>query len=317
MINDKISLVNIVMVTYNQENYIEQAIGSVLAQNCSFDYKLIISDDFSTDKTAIICRKYANLYPEKIIFLQNKNNLGLVHNYKRAFDICSAKYISLLEGDDYWTDENKLEKQVKLMESDENIGLVHASVRKFIQKKNIFVNSSKKEIEFLLRNQGSIYEELIKNNFIIPVTVLFRKQLFDQVIDYEYMINKNFKTIDFFTWVGLALNSKVCFIKDVVGVYRIHEKSISNDLNIAKKELFLESAKYTMEYYLKSNPINGFSLKEGIALINKIIFHASIRFGNFHKAKQYRTMVKIVSVKDAIYYFLSLNRIFVWIASKY
>jgi glycosyltransferase involved in cell wall biosynthesis len=308
-------LVNIVMLTYNQEKYVKQAIESVLAQQCAFNYQLIISDDCSTDNTAIICSEIAKLYPEKVIFQQNKKNLGLAINYKKAFDVCFAKYIAILEGDDYWTDEKKLEKQVNILESDENIGLVHASVRRFVEEKSRFIDDPEKLVEFKVKNQGYIYDVLIRENFIVSLTVLFRKKIFDEIIDYNYMIRKNYITIDYFIWLGLALNSKVFFIKDVVGIYRVHKKSISHKRGIAKWEKFLDTVQDLKEYYLKANPIPGYTAIESKLEIDRELFYLSIRQDNFPKAKQYRSKVKIESAKDIIYKIFSLNRILVWIAS--
>lgn len=120
-------LVDIIMPTYNHEKYIAQAIKSVMMQECSFGYSLKIGEDCSTDGTYEVCKQYANVYADKILLLKISSNLGMAANYKSLFNACSAKYIAILEGDDYWLDMHKLQKQVEILESKPEIGLVHTN----------------------------------------------------------------------------------------------------------------------------------------------------------------------------------------------
>jgi len=105
------------MLTYNHAPYIAQAIDSVLAQEASFDYELVIGDDCSTDGTGEIVRAYRDMYPGIIRLHQQERNLGLYANQDIVRRSCRGKYIAWLEGDDYWTSSQKLQKQVNLLES--------------------------------------------------------------------------------------------------------------------------------------------------------------------------------------------------------
>lgn len=109
--------VDIVLITYNQEKYISEAVDSILMQEVGNDIKLklIIADDCSTDNTVdIILDKIKILsYPYKI--LDTTNNLGISKNYKRAFDECDGDYIVILEGDDYWTSPYHIENHVRFL----------------------------------------------------------------------------------------------------------------------------------------------------------------------------------------------------------
>jgi glycosyltransferase involved in cell wall biosynthesis len=105
------------MITYNQDNYISQAIDSVLMQVVNFNYIIIICDDHSSDNTSQICRNYKKKFPDKISLIVNQQNIGAILNFIQALDLCKGKYIALLEGDDYWTDPLKLQKQVDFMEA--------------------------------------------------------------------------------------------------------------------------------------------------------------------------------------------------------
>lgn len=112
-------LVSIHCITYNHENYIAQALEGFLLQKTNFPIEIVICDDASTDKTANIIREYADKYPNLIVpLLQSENQYS--QGVKPGFDIvmprCQGKYIAHCEGDDYWIDPYKLQKQVDFME---------------------------------------------------------------------------------------------------------------------------------------------------------------------------------------------------------
>lgn len=113
-------LVAVWMVAYNHGEFIEKAIESVMIQKTTFKYKLFIGEDNSTDKTREICKSLKEKYPDKIeLFLHEKNigsNPNGVFMYKQCFN-SDAKYIAMCEGDDYWTDPYKLQKQVDFLEA--------------------------------------------------------------------------------------------------------------------------------------------------------------------------------------------------------
>ena len=112
-------IVNSCIITYNQEKSIAQAIEGALSQMTEYGHEIIISDDCSTDRTSEICRDYAERYPYKIQFINPDHNLGMIGNWLFALKSCNAKYIALCEGDDYWTDPDKLQKQVDFLEANE------------------------------------------------------------------------------------------------------------------------------------------------------------------------------------------------------
>ena len=125
------NVVSIWMVTYNHEPFIAKAIDSVLMQETNFDFHIFLGEDCSTDNTATVCKDYANKYPDKITLYSHKDNVGATRNgqviYKACFE-SGAKYIAMLEGDDYWTDPNKLQKQVDFLEMNEDFVCVGGKV---------------------------------------------------------------------------------------------------------------------------------------------------------------------------------------------
>lgn len=117
---DSKPLVSIRMLAYNHEAYIAQAIESVLMQETSFDFELVIADDASTDKSQTIIKKYVNEHPDIIKAVLRQNNLGAAENSYQIRSMCTGKYVTALEGDDYWTDKKKLQMQVDFLEENKN-----------------------------------------------------------------------------------------------------------------------------------------------------------------------------------------------------
>ena len=117
-------VVSILSITYNHEKYIAQAIDSFLMQETDFDFEIVIGEDCSTDNTRQIINQYKEKYPEKIKLLTSASNVGPNHNFLRTFEACQGKYIALCEGDDYWIDPLKLQKQVDFIDNEINVSLV-------------------------------------------------------------------------------------------------------------------------------------------------------------------------------------------------
>jgi glycosyltransferase involved in cell wall biosynthesis len=110
-------LVSVHLLTYNHVKFIQQSIESVLAQKTTFDFEIIIGDDCSTDGTSDIVDKYAAEFPNKIKVVRGEKNGGPQPNSIRILENCRGKYMAALEGDDYWIDPLKLQKQADFMEN--------------------------------------------------------------------------------------------------------------------------------------------------------------------------------------------------------
>lgn len=105
------------MLTYNHEQYIKQALDSVLTQQTDFDVEIVIGEDCSTDNTRAIVVDYAQRYPGRIRALLHEKNVGMSRNVVQVLKACTGEYIALLEGDDFWTDSKKLQKQVSFLDA--------------------------------------------------------------------------------------------------------------------------------------------------------------------------------------------------------
>src|SRR5574344_1891550 len=124
--------VSICMITYNQGKYIKNAIEGVLMQKTNFDFELIIGEDCSSDNTNSICVEYVEKYPDKIRLISYSENQGMIKNFIRVLEESKGRYIAFCEGDDYWIDPFKLQKQFDFLENNSSYGLIYTGV--FIQE---------------------------------------------------------------------------------------------------------------------------------------------------------------------------------------
>ena len=122
-------MISIAIITYQHVNYIEQTIKSVLEQETSYDYEIVIADDCSSDGTREELQKYKEMYPDKIRLLLNDVNLGMVKNEAALLSACEGKYIAYLDGDDYWTDSHKLQLQVDFLENNNEYSSCYSNAK--------------------------------------------------------------------------------------------------------------------------------------------------------------------------------------------
>lgn len=121
-----IPVVSVLIFAYNHEDYIGMTIDSVISQKCSFDIEIIVSDDFSTDNTLSIINQRRRSFPHLIKIISNKENIGLNKTFENAVRSSKGEYIALLGGDDYWITEDKLAKQVEILQRNQTVSLVHS-----------------------------------------------------------------------------------------------------------------------------------------------------------------------------------------------
>jgi glycosyltransferase involved in cell wall biosynthesis len=108
---------SVMMVTYNHERFIAQALMSVLSQRVNFDYEIVVGEDCSTDGTRDILMDFCRRFPDRIVPLLRNRNIGAMRNAEATFAACRGQYVALLEGDDYWTCEDKLQRQVDFLDA--------------------------------------------------------------------------------------------------------------------------------------------------------------------------------------------------------
>lgn len=220
-------LVNVLFITYNHSKFVAQALDSVLGQKTNFDFKIIIGDDCSNDGTREIVNEYAKNNPDKIVLSNPQKNLGPSKNYIQLFDKCaSSKYMAYLEGDDYWTDNLKLQKQVDFMENNPDYTICFHNVDLLsVNEKgeNVFEPYNKFTKDYFTFN------DLIYGNPVATGSCLFRNSVFTSEV---------FKSIEPYDDVFHLLyleNGKAKFLDEKMGVYRMHSGSTWSSKSLIKK----------------------------------------------------------------------------------
>jgi glycosyltransferase involved in cell wall biosynthesis len=210
-------MVSICMITYNHEKYLKEAIDGVLNQKTNFDFEIVIANDNSTDATVLIIEDYIKSNPKghKIKFLNNKVNIGMMPNFINAIKNCTGKYIALCEGDDYWTDENKLQKQVDFLEKNKNYAICFHLVN--IDNNGTIVEDT---LTKKVKQKTTIYD-LAKCNYIHTCSVVYRNNLFPSFPDYFYKAPVG----DYFLHLLNSRFGKIYCINEFMANYRMHDAS--------------------------------------------------------------------------------------------
>lgn len=166
--------VTILITTFNLEKYINQAIDSLLMQETTFPYRILIADDCSTDRTQSIIANYEEKYPEIITVLRNQKNIGSLANSNNAFEHCKSEYFSFLDGDDYWLNKDRLEKQVSFLDHNPEFTMCAGKV---YQLKDGHLHGS----DSLLERDTFSFEDLVSNRcpFIHTSSILYRNIVFN------------------------------------------------------------------------------------------------------------------------------------------
>lgn len=216
-------LVSIMCLAYNHEKYIEDALVGFLIQKTNFPFEVLIHDDASVDKTVDVIKKYEKRYPNIIKPIYQKKNLwsrdkeliGEIQ-YKRM----KGKYIAYCEGDDYWIDEHKIQKQVDFLNEHDEYNIVFHDV--YIDNKDCIFS------DYITRKVPNItgFFDLLKGNYIHTCSALIRN-------NQKKRSPKNFRKVlrrDYYTYLLNSENGLLYKIDEVMGVYRVHDGGTMNSM---------------------------------------------------------------------------------------
>ena len=176
--------VSIVCITYNHEQFIRQALESFVMQEADFDFEVIVSDDCSIDKTGEIIKEFEQAYPKIIKSVCQKKNLGAISNFIDVLSRVKSNYVALCEGDDYFTDPCKLQKQVDFLEANPDFSVCLHSVKAICEDK-----SKEDEILPLLEQRFKKntlgLDDLLVHNFIYTNSVMYRWRFLKKDINFS------------------------------------------------------------------------------------------------------------------------------------
>jgi glycosyltransferase involved in cell wall biosynthesis len=252
-------IVSVAMITYNHEQFVAQAIESVLMQEADFAFELVIGEDCSTDGTRSIVAQYAQRYPDLIRPLLHEQNLGRNgnNNFIAVMRECKGKYIAYLEGDDYWTDLHKLQKQVDFLEANSDCSICFHWVNRFVQ------TTGQLEIQRRRQHIYSPYynlDDFISGKIFIPsVSMMLRNGLIPELPAWFYEAPVS----DWPLLVLYAQQGKIGLIDQILAVYRLHPGGVWSEVDeatrqIATRSLFEMVGRHLGPRYVKQIKI-GFS----------------------------------------------------------
>lgn len=304
-------LVSVLVMAYQQVNYIEKCLDGILMQQTKFDFEILVGEDASTDGTREICIEYAKKFSGRIkLFLHSReNNIKVYGKFTELFNFqynvfsARGKYIAICEGDDYWTDPLKLQKQVDFLESNNDYGMVYSDIT-MTDENGYEIKTTASYEKMISRYQsGSIFWELINHNFINSLTVCVRKNL---LLDYF----SNFDDIffDYRLWLHIASYSKILYVDEKWATYRIHDLGISRSKGFGDRRVPLVRQSALINYLsmINYNP----------DLINEKILIKITRsiYNNKYLTKKEKEPIVMLFKKHPIYFILlmkwGMNKLF-------
>lgn len=240
---ENLPLVSIICTSYNHEAYIKEALEGFVMQKTNFPFEIIVHDDASTDNTASIVKSYEVKYPELFVNIyqtENQYSKGNGDVGRIVYGAARGKYIAICEGDDYWSDPLKLQKQVDFLEKNEGYGVVFTDADHLIQRTGKLIKSYDRKHGCKILT-GDIFKELLYRSPFKTCTSLFRLKLLDDM-DYPFLRNEKFLMGDRILWLHIAAKSKIGYISESTAIYRVMEISASNFDNINGYISFYESS---------------------------------------------------------------------------
>jgi len=245
-------VVSVLTITYNHSQFIEQCINSILMQKTNFQFEIVIGEDCSTDGTREKVMQYAQKYPDLIQVITTETNVGAKDNLIRTLAACQGDLIAVCEGDDYWTDPNKLQKQVDFLNNHPEYSMCcHAS--------RVKIGDGVDHTKIIRMADGnktftiSDFLEPMSNNFIRTESVVLRKSAVSEIPDWIF----NSPVADYPLFLLMAHRGKIYYIDQVMSVYRRHAGGIwtSNMNNADYLEKYYNS---TIVMYQKFDQSTGY-----------------------------------------------------------
>ena len=219
---------SVCVITYNHEKYLAQCLDSIISQKCNAPFEIIIGEDKSTDSTTAIVEQYQKKYPELISVITDKENVGMVQNWRRTINACRGEYAAIIEGDDFWTSDLKLQKQIDLMDAHKEYALSFHDV-------DVTFGEGVPQIDSITRFAGekefTIQDVILRNWFIPTCSMVVRKSMMSDFPDDAKKLNG----IDMIVQLLASSNGNIGYIAEKLGTYRIHIAGQSQVLWLGKE----------------------------------------------------------------------------------
>ena len=222
---------SVLLVTFNHEKYIRQALHSIFSQNFNGEVELIIADDCSSDRTMDIIRGYDGK-DDRFLFryLNSTSNLGVTKNYQRGFAECSGEYVAVLEGDDYWISPTKLQRQADFLDAHGECDLCSVNYFVYEEDKAQFTARTTTGRSHKLMDARALIADNLVGNFS---TCMYRRAALNQLPRKLFEI----QSYDWIVNICVASRSLIGFLEEPMSVYRLHSNGVwSQNTPIEKLE---------------------------------------------------------------------------------
>lgn len=314
-------MVSVCVQTYQHADYIEKCLDSILMQETDFSFEILLGEDASTDGTREICKKYAEKYPSKIrLFLHHRENNIEIRGkpsgrFNFLYNLYSAKgkYIALCEGDDYWTDLLKLQKQVDFMEENKDYALIHTD-------HSYKDEETGKVQEARWRKAGKEYKKekncaplLLSDEYYIGTcTALMRTKLVKNILkSYAHDFDVNYMMGDNQLWFHLARMGKIKYLTDITAFYRRHVSGATSFHHLERRLNFIKNVHWQKRSFAKR-----YGYEEVLPAIDKkYLRHLSILTLRLESEEKTEYISKFKSLKAVdnydilnLYFWLFVNR---------
>ncbi|UWY28613.1 glycosyltransferase [Flavobacterium sp. TR2] len=268
---NKSSIISVCMITYGHEKYIREAIEGVLMQNSDFEIEIILFNDCSPDNTDKIIQDIIKNHERGswIKYIKHDQNVGMMVNFLQALKACKGDYIALCEGDDYWVDPLKLQKQISFLSSNPHFSLCfHNSIIKSENNERVMLEELGK-LEFDTK-------DILHQWFIPTASIVFRN--YSDFVFPDWFVNCQSGDIPLLLLLSLRGNIK--YIDEVMSVYRLHQGGVSNTHREYSKVIGMVYIYQSFNFYTK--------LKFDEEIKNAIIYEMRCHLPEIQELKQLR-----------------------------
>lgn len=279
-------MVSIVMPVYNHEKYLEKALQSVVKQKTQFAIELLIGEDSSTDKSAQICKKFEEKYPDIVKVFYREENLGCLENCYDLAIKTKGKYRITLEGDDYWCDEHMLQKQVDFLEKNLDYIACCCKFKVIDFEGNVYYDQDVEEQLF----KGNIYTKEDFNNGYLAShinTILYRNIYMDDNINTEFIHEFDNILGDITLTALLVSQGKIYCLEDVMSCYRKVTLKRSSSFSAQNERINVRDRIFANQVYLE----NYFNKELSFEGRKKAVFASAVFKWYREKNKQNRQVI--------------------------
>lgn len=276
-------LVSVIICSFNRINMVSETIDSILAQNCEFEYEIVIGDDASFDEVKNILLDYQNKYPERIVLLLHEKNVGLGANWAYCVKLCRGKYLANCDNDDFWHNPEKLALQVKFMEQNNDYGMIHTNFRELSRQSG---RTSEKTIHIIKYSEPIISAIFYGRFKCCNSSVMYRKSLLDKFIITDDYIKYQFPLQDWNTWISLAKYTKIHCLPVSTTTVGIDSASITRSKDIEGIRQRFVKEKIMYRYLCEHFPDDlNFDEKAYDEYVIQVLLKVAIRNGDFPNAR--------------------------------